>query len=69
MFINASLKEFTLIHLVTFSISSSRIRMKFYFEGSSIDEMFTNELIVKYMVATCHYTVAMSCNCIESYQL
>ena len=25
MFINASLKEFTLIHLVTFSISRSRI--------------------------------------------
>ena len=31
MFINAQTKEFTLIHLVTFSISRSRIRMKFYF--------------------------------------
>ena len=63
IFINASTKEFTLIHLVTFSISNSRIRMNF---TSSIHEMFMNELIVEYMVATCHYTVAMSCNCIES---
>ena len=31
MFIIASSKEFTLIHLVTFSISRSRILMKFYF--------------------------------------
>ena len=31
MFINAPTKEFTLRHLVTFSISRSRIRMKFYF--------------------------------------
>ena len=31
--------------------------------------MFMNELIVKYKVATCHYEVAMSCNCIESYKL
>ena len=31
MFINAPSKEFTLTHLVTFSISRSRIRMKFYF--------------------------------------
>ena len=31
--------------------------------------MFTNELIEKYKVATCHYTVAMSCKCIEPYQL
>ena len=31
MFINAQTKEFTSIHLVTFSISRSRIRMKFYF--------------------------------------
>ena len=31
MYINAPTKEFTLIHLVTFSISRSRIRMKFYF--------------------------------------
>ena len=31
MFINAPTKEFTLTHLVTFSISRSRIRMKFYF--------------------------------------
>ena len=30
MFINASTKEFTLIHLVTFCISRSRFRMKFY---------------------------------------
>ena len=29
MFINAPTKEFTLTHLVTFSISRSRIRMKF----------------------------------------
>ena len=28
-----------------------------------------NELTVKYTVATCHYTVAMSYNCIVSYQL
>ena len=31
MFINVSTKEFTLTHLVTFSISRSRIRMNFYF--------------------------------------
>ena len=31
MFINAPTKEFTLRHLVTFSITRSRIRMKFYF--------------------------------------
>ena len=31
MFINAFTKEFTFIHLVTFSISNSRIRMNFYF--------------------------------------
>ena len=31
MFINAPTNEFTLRHLVTFSISLSRIRMKFYF--------------------------------------
>ena len=31
MFINAPTKEFTLTHLVTFSISRSRIQMKFYF--------------------------------------
>ena len=31
MFINAPRKEFTLTHLVTFSISRSRIRMKVYF--------------------------------------
>ena len=31
MFINVPTKEFTLRHLVTFSISRSRIRMKFYF--------------------------------------
>ena len=31
MFINAPTEEFTLRHLVTFSISRSRIRMKFYF--------------------------------------
>ena len=31
MFINAPTKEFTLTHLVTFSISRSRIRMKFFF--------------------------------------
>ena len=31
MFINAPTKEFTLTHFVTFSISRSRIRMKFYF--------------------------------------
>ena len=30
MLINASTKDFTLIHLVTFSICRSRIRMKFY---------------------------------------
>ena len=31
MFINAPTKEFTPTHLVTFSISRSRIRMKFNF--------------------------------------
>ena len=31
MLINAQAKEFTLTHLVTFSISRTRIRMKFYF--------------------------------------
>ena len=31
MFINAPAEEFTRRHLVTFSISRSRIRMKFYF--------------------------------------
>ena len=36
MFINAQTKEFTLTHLVTFSISRSRIRMKFYFVYSLI---------------------------------
>ena len=53
MFIDASLKEFTLVHLVTF-----RIRMKFYFVyiNSFMDENFMNELIVKYKVATCYYT-------------
>ena len=30
-----------------------------------MDGMFMNELIVNYKVATCHYTVAMSCNCID----
>ena len=36
MFINASTKDFTPIHLVTFSISRSRIRTKFYFVYSLI---------------------------------
>ena len=36
MFINAPTKEFTLTHLVPFSISRSRIRMKFYFVYSLI---------------------------------
>ena len=36
MFINVSTNDFTLIHLVTFSISRSRIRMKFYFVYSLI---------------------------------
>ena len=31
MFINVHTKEFTPTHLVTFSISRTRIRMKFYF--------------------------------------
>ena len=31
MFINAPKKEFTLTHLLTYSISHSHIRMKFYF--------------------------------------
>ena len=31
--------------------------------------MCMNELIVRYKVATCHYTVAMSCNCMHSYQI
>ena len=31
MFIIAPTKEFTLTHIVTFTISRSRIRMKFYF--------------------------------------
>ena len=59
MFINAPTKEFTLRHLVTFSISCSPIRMKFYFvyrvANSFIDEMFMNELIVKYKVVRCDY--------------
>ena len=59
MFINAPTEEFTLRHLVTFSISRSHIRMKFYFvyrlANSFVDEMFMNELIVKYKVARCHY--------------
>ena len=57
--INAPTKEFTLRHLVTFTISCSRIRMKFYFVyrlvHSFMDDMFMNVLIVKYRVATCHY--------------
>ena len=36
MFINAQTKEFTPTNLVTFSISRSRIRMKFYFVYSLI---------------------------------
>ena len=52
MFINASTLEFTPTHLVTFSISRTRIRMKL---NSFMDEMFVNELIVKYKVDTCHY--------------
>ena len=36
MFIYAPAKEFALTHLVTFSISRSRIRMKFYFVYSLI---------------------------------
>ena len=59
IFINAPTKEFTLRHLVSFSISCSHNRMKFYFVYSLIlmfmDEMFMNELIVKYKVATCHF--------------
>ena len=31
MLINASTKDFTPVHLVTFSISGSLVRMKFYF--------------------------------------
>ena len=34
-----------------------------------MDERFMNELIVKYKVATCHYTVAKSCDCIEFFQM
>ena len=59
MFINAPTKEFTR-HLVTFSISRSRIRMNFYFVYRLIrlwtKIKFMNELIVKYKVATFHYT-------------
>ena len=58
MFINDQTKEFTLTHLVTFSISRSRIQMKFYFVYSLIrlwTKCFMNELIVKDKVATCHY--------------
>ena len=36
LIINAPTKEFTVTHLVTFSISRSRIRMKFYFVYSLI---------------------------------
>ena len=36
MFINAPIIEFTLTHLVTFSISRPRIRMKLYFVYSLI---------------------------------
>ena len=54
MFINASTKEFTLIHLVTFTISRSRIRKKFTSSIVKFVYMFMNELIVKYKVATSH---------------
>ena len=49
MFIIGPTKEFTLTHLVTFSIS----RMEFYFVYSLI-RLWT-KLIVKYKVATCHF--------------
>ena len=57
MFINASTKEFTLTHLVTFRISRSRsneVLLRLWV-NSLMDEMFMNELIVKYKVATCHF--------------
>ena len=61
MFINDTTKEFiSQIHLLTFSISLSRIRMKFYFVFGLIRlSMYVycmNELIVNYKVATCHYS-------------
>ena len=31
--------------------------------------MFMNGLVVKYKVATCHCTVVMPCNCIESFSI
>ena len=74
MFINAPTKEFTLRHLVTFSISRSRIRMKFYFVYRLIHlqtKMFMNETDSKiqgcYM--SLYNTVTMSCNYIESCKL
>ena len=77
MFINASAKEFTLIHLVTFSILRSRIRWKFYFVctliNSSTDEMF--EYCVRFHVRTLDgkrldwymsvHSNCMSCDCSE----
>ena len=58
MFINASLKEFTLVHLVTkhFMFTHPNEVLLRLLLNSSIDEMVMNELIVKYKVATCHYT-------------
>ena len=41
MFINAPTKKFTLTHLVTFSLSRPRIRMKFYFVYSLIIRLWT----------------------------
>ena len=57
MLMNTHTKESTLMNLVTFGISRSRIRMKLYFVYSLIpvNEMSMNELIVKYKVATCRY--------------
>ena len=58
MLIYAYAKEFTHMNLVTVSISRSLIRMKFYFVSSLIRlyQFIMNELIVKYKVASCHYT-------------
>ena len=48
-------QKFTLIHLVTFSLTftyPNEVLLLLYF-NSSIDEMFMIELIVKYKIDTC----------------
>ena len=57
MFNNAPTKEFNFIYLVTFSISRSRIRMKFYFVYRLI-RSFTNS---KYTVLIMYVLVFINC--------